>query len=98
MRTKWYVYIFTNDRNSVFYTGATNDLTKRVWEHKHGFDKYSFSSRYRLYKLIWFAEFSDPYEAIRHEKKIKDFRRENKLNLIQSLNPNFHDLYSLTLR
>ncbi len=91
----WYVYIITNHTNSVFYTGVTNNLLRRIWEHKQGFIKNSFSSKYRLYKLLWFEEFSTPYEAIQAEKKIKDFRREKKLNLIKNKNPNFQDLFTL---
>lgn len=91
----WYVYIITNFANSVFYTGITNDLERRVYEHKQGFIKNSFSSRYRLYKLIWFEEFNSPAEAIQAEKKVKDFRREKKIALIKSLNPGIKDLHAL---
>lgn len=89
----WYVYILTNFTHTVFYTGVTNDLIRRIWEHKSGFIKNSFTSRYRLYKLMWFSQFNDPREAISMEKKIKDFRREKKLKLIAEMNPNFIDLY-----
>ncbi|MBI2034780.1 MAG: GIY-YIG nuclease family protein [Candidatus Levybacteria bacterium] len=92
MHRVWYVYIITNYTNSVFYTGVTNNLEKRVWEHKHEVSKNSFSAKYRLYKLIWLEEFSTPFEAIEAEKKVKDYRREKKLNLIKSKNPNFMDL------
>ncbi|RJQ38047.1 GIY-YIG nuclease family protein [Candidatus Microgenomates bacterium] len=95
MEKVWYVYIITNYSNSVFYTGVTNNLLRRIWEHKQGFIKNSFSSKYRLYKLIWFEEFPTPYEAIQAEKKVKDYRREKKLNLIKSKNPNLQDLYTL---
>lgn len=92
MFSKWYVYIITNYTNSVFYVGITNDLNRRIWEHKNGVIKNSFTSRYRLYKLIWFEEFLSPREAIEAEKTVKDYRREKKLNLINKINPNFQDL------
>ncbi len=91
----WYVYIITNFTNSVFYTGITIDLERRVYEYKQGFIKNSFSSRYRLYKLIWFEELNSPAEAIQAEKKVKDFRREKKIALIKSLNPGIKDLHAL---
>lgn len=95
MTKRWYVYIITNFTNSVFYTGVTNDLEKRIYEHKQGFIKNSFSSRYRLYKLIWFEEFTTPTEAIQAEKKVKDYRRERKVSLIETINPEFKDLNTL---
>jgi len=95
MVKSWSVYIATNYLNSVFYTGITNDLRRRLWEHQQKFVKKSFTSRYRIYKLIWFQEFNNPIEAITIEKKIKDYRRDKKLKLITSLNPNFQDLASL---
>lgn len=91
---KWFVYILTNYTNSVFYTGITNNLERRIFEHQKQQCKNSFSSRYRLYKLIWFEEFNSPIEAIEAEKKVKDFRREKKLNLIKSKNPSFKDLFT----
>lgn len=95
MKGKWFVYIITNYRNTVYYTGITNNLNRRIWEHKSKQCKNSFSGRYRLYKLVWYEEFSNPEEAILAEKKIKDFRREKKLNLIKSVNPYFQDLSTL---
>lgn len=92
MDKRWFVYIITNYKNTVFYTGITNNLSKRVWEHKKSVNKDSFSSKYRLYKLLWFEEFSDPNEAIAVEKKVKDYRREKKINLIKRINPDFVDL------
>lgn len=95
MAKKYFVYILTNYKNAVFYTGVTNNLERRVWEHKNGFAKNSFCERYRLYKLLWFEEFDNPEEAISAEKKVKDMRREKKQNLIKTLNPNFQDLFTL---
>ena len=94
MNKCWYVYILTNYTNSVLYTGITNDLERRVYEHKSGLVKSSFSKRYRLYKLIWFQEFDSPDAAIGAEKRIKGWRRSKKLDLIQEINPEFRDLLS----
>ena len=95
MPKQWFIYIITNYTNSVLYTGVTNNLSRRVWEHKTNLIKSSFAKRYRLYKLIWFEEFSSPREAIEAEKKIKGLRREKKLNLIKEKNPDFQDLFTL---
>ena len=95
MSKSWFVYIITNYKNTVLYTGVTNDLIRRIWEHKTGIIKNSFSKKYRLYKLIWFEEFNTPQEAIEAEKKIKGWRREKKISLIKEKNPNFQDLFTL---
>lgn len=92
MPKSWFVYIITNYKNTVLYIGITNDLKRRIWEHKTGIVKSSFSKKYRLYKLIWFEEFNTPIEAIEAEKKIKGWRREKKIILIKAKNPNFQDL------
>lgn len=91
---QWFVYIITNYKKTVFYTGITNDLIRRVWEHKNGMIKSSFSKKYRLYKLIWFETFNTPKETIVAEKKIKGWRRKKKLLLIKKTNPKFRDLLS----
>lgn len=73
----------------------TDNLNKRIYQHKTGIINNSFSKRYRLYKLVWFEEFKDPQETIIIEKKIKDMRRERKLELIKKKNPYFKDLFTL---
>ncbi len=95
MVKSWFVYILTNYPNSVLYTGITNNLNRRISEHKEGLIKDSFTSRYKLYKLLWFEEFPSPNEAIQVEKRVKDFRRDKKINLIKLKNPNFQDLFTL---
>jgi putative endonuclease len=94
MNKCWYVYILTNYTNSVLYNGITNDLERRIYEHKSGLVTSSFSKRYRLYKLVWFQEFDSPDTAIESEKRIKSWRREKKLDLIREINPGFRDLFS----
>jgi len=95
MRRQWFVYILTNYTNSVLYTGMTNDLGRRIEEHKAGIIVSSFSKKYRLYKLIWCQEFDSPEKAIAIEKRIKGWRREKKIALIKETNPNFQDLTTL---
>ena len=90
-RMSYFVYIMTN---TVLYTGITNDLERRVFEHISGQNASSFSRKYRLYKLIWFEEFNYPKEAIAAEKKIKGWTRNKKINLIMNKNPKLKDLFS----
>jgi len=90
----YYVYIITNYTNSVLYIGITNDIVRRVYQHKTGAAKSSFSKRYKLYKLVWFEEFGSVTDAIASEKAIKKWRREKKIALIKSINSNFRDLLS----
>lgn len=87
MNKEYFVYILTNHTNSVFYTGITNNLERRVWEHKNSVNIDSFTSKYKIYKLVWFESFSSPKEAIEIEKRVKDMRREKKLSLIKKKNP-----------
>ncbi len=94
MRKSWYVYTNTNYTNSVLFTGITNNLERRVQEHKTGTIESSFSKRYKLYKLVWFQEFDSPDTAIEMEKRIKGWRREKKMALILEQNPDFQDLMS----
>jgi putative endonuclease len=86
----YYVYILTNHRRSVFYTGITNDLSRRVAEHylNRG-ERKSFTGRYSCYNLLYFEEFENITSAIEREKEIKKWRREKKLWLIAKTNPGF---------
>lgn len=91
MRThEYYVYIVTN-KSWTLYTGVTNDLAWRMWEHKHGTVK-GFTSRYRVGKLIYYEKFGDIREAIAREKQIKGWTRARKLSLIKGVNPAGRDL------
>ncbi|KKP72285.1 MAG: Excinuclease ABC C subunit domain protein [Candidatus Roizmanbacteria bacterium GW2011_GWA2_35_19] len=79
MSNNYYVYIITNYENTVLYTGITNDLQKRIEEHKKNVSNNAFSNKYRLYKLVWFEEFNSPDEAILIEKRIKGWiRKKNR--------------------
>ena len=88
----YYVYILTNKYNKVLYTGVTSDLLKRVYEHKHDLVK-SFTSRYKIHKLVYYEEFEDVYAAISREKQIKAGSRQKKIDLINDKNSEWIDLY-----
>ncbi len=92
MDSSYYVYILTNISNSVFYIGITNDLKRRIYEHKNKLLK-GFSSRYNLSKLIYYETFNDISSAISREKRLKNWHRDWKINLIAKDNPGFTDLY-----
>ena len=82
----------TNKINTVLYTGVTDDLVKRVWQHKNKVVG-GFTKKYNLIKLVYYEVFESIIEAINREKQIKNWKRAWKLNLIKSKNPNFDDLY-----
>ena len=86
MRT-YYVYMMTNSSRVVLYTGVTNDLVRRVWEHQHGEVK-GFTKTYRTNKLVYFENTPDPFSAITREKEIKGWRRSK----VNGLNPRWRDL------
>ena len=88
---QYYVYILTNKTNTVLYTGITNDLEKRLWEHRTGIGS-KFTLKYGLQKLVYVEIFEDPYQAISREKQIKAGPRRKKLELITRSNPEWRDL------
>jgi putative endonuclease len=89
----YFVYIITNQNNTTLYVGVTNDLVRRIFEHKNKLIK-GFSSKYNLDKLVYFEQTSDIESAILREKQLKNWHRDWKINLIKSKNPDFKDLYS----
>ena len=92
MGDQFYVYILTNKRNTVLYTGVTNDLKRRVYEHRRKMVS-GFTKKYRVCKLV-FYEVADSIEAaIQREKQIKGGSRQRKLDLIEGMNPQWRDLY-----
>jgi putative endonuclease len=91
MTKNYYVYIMTNKYNTVLYTGVTNDLNRRVWEHK-GKMIAGFTSWYNVTKLVYCEQFTDIRDAIAREKQIKGWLRAKKIALIESLNPKWEDL------
>lgn len=82
----------TNKLNTVLYTGCTDDLIKRVWQHKNKLTD-SFTSRYNINKLVYYEVCEDPLTMINREKTIKNLLRRKKLDLIKSFNPQLLDLY-----
>ena len=88
----YYVYILTRERNSVFYTGVTNDLVRRVYEHKTG-DVKGFTKRYNVKQLVYYEYFDEIESAITREKVIKKWKRRYKIYAIEKLNPMWKDLY-----
>lgn len=84
--------MLTNKNNTTIYTGVTSDLLKRLYEHRTGKFKYSFSNRYNLYKLVYYEGFNRIEEAIAREKQIKGGSRAKKEILINSINPEWRDL------
>ena len=90
----YYVYILTNKNHTVLYTGVTNDLIRRVYEHKNHADTNCFTSKYKVNKLVYFEETTDVRVAIEREKQIKSWPRNRKIALIFEMNPGWNDLYS----
>jgi len=82
----------TNKNNDVLYTGFTNNLKRRVYEHKNGLCK-GFTKRYNIVKLVYYEIFQDSYAAIAREKQIKGGSRRKKIELIEGVNSKWKDLY-----
>ena len=86
----YYVYIMTN-KSGTLYTGMTNDLARRVYEHKNKLFP-GFTRKYNITKLVYYDVLDNPYDAIVAEKRIKGWRREKKIKLISEYNPEWRDL------
>ena len=87
----YYVYILTNKDNRVMYIGVTNDLVRRIGEHKSELVD-GFTKRYHVHNLVYFEEYSNVNEAIAREKQLKSWSRAKKNALVRSKNPDFSDL------
>ena len=94
---QYYVYILATNDNKVIYTGVTNDLRRRVYEHKNSLDPKSFTSRYHVNKLVYYECTTDINAAIEREKQIKGWSRKHKNKLIESKNPNWVEQYNSIL-
>ena len=92
MKKDYYIYLMTNKNNTVIYTGVTNDLIRRVYEHKNKLVE-GFTKRYNVVKLVYYEIFDNPEIAITREKQIKAGSRKKKIALINSINPQWQDLY-----
>lgn len=93
MEQYYYVYILTNKAHTVLYTGVTNDLRRRVYEHKEKLAD-GFTKKYNVNKLVYFEIGSDIKGAIAREKQIKAGSRQDKIDLICSMNKDWRDLYN----
>jgi putative endonuclease len=92
MRKQYYVYILANVRHTVLYTGVTSDLKKRVYQHRMKLVP-GFTSRYNVCELIYYEVADNPEAAILREKQIKAGSRTKKIDLVNSMNPQWQDLY-----
>lgn len=89
---KSFIYIISNQSRSVFYIGMTNNLKNRIEQHKQGVGSL-FTKRYKVVDLLYFEEFLDINQAIGREKQLKNWRRDWKIDLIKTLNPEMRDLF-----
>ena len=93
MKEKYYfVYISTNQRHTVLYTGVTNNIFERDNQHKEKIKPNSFTARYNVNKVVYYETFTDVRNAIAREKQIKGWLRKKKIDLINSLNPGWRDM------
>jgi putative endonuclease len=89
---QYYVYILTNAHHTVLYTGMTNDLQRRIREHRLGYGS-RFTQKYKVHKLVYYEVGSDIKSVISREKQIKGGSRQKKIDLINCLNPEWKDLF-----
>lgn len=92
MRNTYYIYILASKKNGVLYIGVTNNLLRRVYEHKKKYNN-GFTSKYFINKLVYFEETDSIYAAIQREKQLKKWYRKWKIELIEGFNPEWKDLY-----
>ena len=92
MNKKGFVYIMTNKKNGTLYIGVTSNIIKRVYHHKNKLVD-GFTKKYNLTKLVYYEVYETIDEAIKREKQLKNWKREWKINLIESVNPQWLDLY-----
>jgi len=94
LQERWYyVYIMASHKNGSLYTGMTNDLIRRVEEHKSGANPKSHTSRYNIKRLVYFEIFDPPEEAITREKFVKKLTRARRVKMIETDNPNWYELF-----
>lgn len=91
LQREYFVYILASKRNGTLYTGMTNNLARRMWEHKQDLVK-GFTKRYSVHQLVYSECFARPFEAIQAEKRFKKWNRQWKIRLIESINPEWKDL------
>ena len=89
---QYYVYILASKKNGTLYIGITNNLPKRVFEHKNNLVE-GFTQKYNVHNLVYYEQYSDVYSAIIREKRLKKCKRRWKIELIEKINPDWKDLY-----
>ncbi|MEO0205246.1 MAG: GIY-YIG nuclease family protein [candidate division WOR-3 bacterium] len=92
MAKNYYVYILASRKNGTLYIGITNNLAKRIYEHKNNLVN-GFTQRYSVHYLVYYEIFNNAYEAITREKRLKKWKRLWKIELIRKFNPEWKDLY-----
>lgn len=93
MNNHYFIYILTNNYNKVLYIGVTNNLLKRVWEHRNTENKQHFTKRYNVFKLVYYEEYYSIIDAIAREKQLKGGSRKKKIDLVNNFNKDWKDLY-----
>ena len=96
MNRRYYVYILASKPNGTLYIGITSNLAQRVGQHKHGVLE-GFTKRYGVHRLVHYEVFDRPAEAIQREKRLKKWNRAWKIELIESTNPGWKDLYATVI-
>ena len=94
----YYVYILSNCTGTTIYVGVTRDLIRRVFEHRNKLDSGSFTAKYDVHRLVYFEATSDIHAALEREKQIKSWNRARKNKLVESMNPQWADLYESILQ
>ena len=93
----YYVYILTNSTNVAMYIGVTRNLIRRVYEHRNHLEPDSFTAKYHIGKLVYFETTQDVNVALEREKQLKHWRRSKKNALVETMNPQWEDLYPTIL-
>jgi putative endonuclease len=91
MKKYYYVYILASERRGTLYNGVTNDLIRRVFEHKNGLVE-GFTKKYKVHLLVYYQQCENVESVIQREKQLKAWHREWKIKLIEETNPNWNDL------
>ena len=96
MSRQYYVYILASKAHGTLYIGMTNNIAGRVWQHRQGLVE-GFTKRYNVHRLVYSESFARPIDAIQREKRLKKWNRAWKIRLIESVNPNWNDLYETVM-
>jgi putative endonuclease len=96
MSHQYHVYILASKRNGTLYIGMTNNIAQRVWQHKQGLVE-GFTKKYGVDRLVYCEAFARPQDAIQREKRLKKWNRAWKIQLIESINPEWDDLYETVM-